>query len=305
MIFELHKAAGQLGIQPGAISQFENLSGRHGHQIWRIHTPDGPRILKWFPDEGRAATEIGGYRLLMELGVATLPVYGMTHQSILLEDLQHGSSWRLGGEEDMMNPRVGGAIAGWYRNLHERGSWFLDRVSERPPFLSRESDILNRSSILKMAMQLGPPDNDVCQLAADSIRLLRDAESRLSVTLSYNDFHWSNLALSRHGDDETAAIVFDYHLLGMGTSFSDCRNVIGSLKSPATEAFWRAYGNVDPREETLDRPLSTLAALVTAVAQPRFPAWAEESRTRMANGSLAQDLRKAIGVAKSICEPTT
>lgn len=297
---KIQQIAEQLGVDPGRITRSETLSERHGHQIWRLHTPERPYILKWFPDDTLAAVEVAAYRLLAEWQVPTLPVYGMTDQALLLEDLQSSSCWRLASEEDMDQPQIGEAVASWYREFHACGRRVLSRDRRRPSFLSRESDCLDEVSILAIGDALGLSDRPVWRLAADHIRLLKDAEAHLDLTLNYNDFYWTNLALSRTG--ELRAVVFDYHLLGMGMHYSDCRNVTGSLSARAAAAFWETYGGVDPREPVIDRPLSTLFALFTATQRPNFPAWAEGSLRRVTNGDLEQDLREAIAVARTLCE---
>ena len=71
-----------------------------------------------------------------------------------------------------------------------------------------------------------------------------------------------------------ASVVYDYHLLGIGLRYGDCRNVAGSLPGPARRAFWEAYGDPDEREVALDSPVSVLYTLSLAVRLPRLPAWA-------------------------------
>jgi hypothetical protein len=297
---KIREIAEQLGVDPGRIARSETLSERHGHRIWRLHTPERPYILKWFPDDASATVEVAAYRLLAELQVPTLPVHGMTGQALLLEDLQSSPCWRLASEKDMEQPQVGEAVAGWYREFHARGRRFLSGDRPRPSFLSRESDRLDEVGILAIGDDLSLSELPIWQLAAEHIGLLKDAESRLDLTLNYNDFYWTNLALSREG--ALCAVIFDYHLWGMGMHYSDCRNVAGSLGERAAAAFREAYGEVDPRESVIDRPLSTLIALFTATRRPDFPAWAEGSLRRAKNGNLERDLREAIAVARTICE---
>ncbi|MHB8947342.1 MAG: hypothetical protein ACYC6I_12500 [Bacillota bacterium] len=72
-----------------------------------------------------------------------------------------------------------------------------------------------------------------------------------------------------------AAIINDYHLMGIGLPYSDCRNVAGSLAELARSAFSEAYGRVDELERLLDKPTSILYGLLAASRLPRFPRWAE------------------------------
>lgn len=51
-------------------------------------------------------------------------------------------------------------------------------------------------------------------------------------TLTYNDFYWTNLVVSR---DYTSAMMLDFNLLGKGYAFADIRNVTSSLNAEANE----------------------------------------------------------------------
>jgi len=291
-----------LGVAPATIRSVDILSERHGHALWRIGTHERSYVLKWLP-EGDAIGEIEGYLLLQQLGVLTLPLYGNTDQALLLEDLDQSDAWRLAVQADVTRAEVGRAVARWYQAFHNAGNAFLAR-GEGPSFLARETDELDPDSIRAAGRALGLANHRAWDLAARHIELLKMAVDRLSVTLNYNDFYWTNLALSRRDGDQLAAIVFDYHLLGVGMRASDCRNVTGSLSGNAVRAFWDAYGPVDPREVELDRPLAVLYALHAALRLPRFPAWAEESRQRVLRGELEKDLDAAIELARTLCEAT-
>jgi hypothetical protein len=293
--------AGQLGVDRAEIVRCETLSERHGHRIWRIHLRDTAYVLKWFPDPESALTEVAGYQLLQELGVPTLAVHGMDSQAILMEDLASSERWRLATEEDVWSRDTGRALGSWYQRLHCNGSRFLSNAQQRPTFLTRESDCLNPTTVLNLGDLLGLGDRPVWRLAAENIDLLRSAEAAMDLTLNYNDFHWTNLALSSTSDDQREAIVFDYHLLGVGTRYSDCRNVVGSLTGGAIEAFEAAYGDTDFREAVIDKPLSVLHSLVTATRRTKFPKWAVPSRDRAVSGGFERDLRDAIDLATALC----
>jgi hypothetical protein len=204
----------------------------------------------------------------------------------------------------MTRPEVGRAVARWYRALHDAGETLLSS-GDRPTFLTRETDELCPDSILAAGRALGLADYPAWTLAADHIGLLKAAAERLITTLNYNDFYWTNLALARRSNGETEAVVFDYNLLGLGMPYSDCRNVTGSLSGEAVSAFWDTYGDVDPREEKLDRPLAALYSLAVASRMTRLPQWAESSRDRVINGALESDLVEALELAITLCEPST
>jgi len=289
-----------LDLDLAAVQGCETVSERHGHALWRVVTGERSYVLKWL-GEGHGRVEIEGYRLLQDLGVPTLPLYGSSDEALLLEDLARSDTWRLAAEADVAQARVGRAVARWYRLFHDAGEALLSQGSPSN-FLAREIDVLDPETVLLTGRALGLADLPVWGLAADHVELLKGAAARLSLTLNYNDFYWTNLALSRREARELEAIVFDYHLLGMGMRYSDVRNVRFSLSGAAVPAFQEAYGPLDLREQILDRPLATLYNLYTAARMADFPSWAEHSRERVMTGALERDLREAIALSGALLE---
>ena len=287
-----------VGLDPAAVERIDIVSERHGHAVWRLETAQRSYVLKWL-GRGFGRVEVESYQLLQHLGVPTLPLYGSSAAALLLEDLERSPAWRLAGEADLARAEVGRAVARWYRVFHDAGETLLSQGS-RPDFLTRESDVLAPETVIKTGRALQLPGLSVWELAADHVELLRAAVERLSFTLNYNDFYWTNLALSRREGRRLEAIVFDYHLLGIGMRYSDVRNIRFSLSGAAVPAFQEAYGPLDPREETLDRPLATLYNLHTAVRMADFPSWARHSRQRVVSGDLEGDLREAIQLARAL-----
>lgn len=222
-----------VGLHPAEVTAAALLHQRHGHVLYRLSC--GPRsfVLKWFADD-REATEVRAYALLERLDVPTIPVNGRTNCALLLEDLATSASWRLGTVDDMQRAVVGSAVAGWYRRLHAAGGEFLARVDPVPGFLRREQDALDAEAVLHVSERLGLAGAAVWELVAESIGELKAAIRSLPATLTYNDFHWTNLALSRAETPDLRAVVFDYHLLGIATRYSDYRNATGVLRGPAT-----------------------------------------------------------------------
>ncbi len=70
------------------------------------------------------------YRLLTDLGVPTLPVYGMAAgpwgHALLIEDVAGSTVWRAARIRDADRWEVGRALGRWYRRLHEAGRTALD-----------------------------------------------------------------------------------------------------------------------------------------------------------------------------------
>ena len=261
--------------------------------LYRIECGGQSLVLKWFgcPAE---AIEVRAYALLERLGVPTLPIRGRTDDALLLEDLAVGPTWRLAEEADVARSETGAAVAEWYLALHAAGREMLDSPDGAPDFLEREAGALDPAAVLATGRKLGLEANRVWRLAADHIEALKAAMRALPETLSYNDFHWTNLALTRAAP--LRAIVYDHHLLGIGPAASDCRNVVGSLRGEAASTFWETYGPVDEREVILDAPVADLCALSVAVQRPRRPRWAEPLVRQARDGELARSLRKALDI---------
>lgn len=285
-----------LGIPTGEIRRLETISIRPGHRLYRIRCHRRSYVLKSFPVNS-PGNEIRSYGLLRRLGVPTIQVLGQTRSDLLLEDLTCSDTWRLATEMDVRDRHVGAAVARWFWQLHAKGAALEAAGTGLPPFLRREEDLLSRASIESAGRALGLSGLDSWRLAAECIDLLKLALSDFRTTLNYNDFHWTNLALSRKAGPGMEAVVFDYDLLGIGTRYGDYRNVVGSLSGEAVTGFREVYGSVDPGEQTLDRPLATLYALVSAARMATFPRWAEESRQAVLDGTFKTDLLQAVDLA--------
>jgi SAM-dependent methyltransferase len=283
----------ELGLAPSAVTGVTLLQQRPEHVLYRLTA--GPRsfVLKWFANPARAG-EVRAYALLARLGVPTLPVHGRTANALLLEDLATSDVWRLAGEADLHRPETGAAVAEWYRALHAAGRAVLADPSGAADFLHREVDSLDAATILRIGERLGLAADPVWELAADRIEALKRALCALPETLTYNDFHWTNLALSRGEGHGLRAVVFDYHLLGIGPAAGDYRNVTGSLEDPARRAFQVAYGEVDEREAILDAPVAVLHALGVAVRRPALPRWALPLVSEVTTRGLEAKLRRAL-----------
>ncbi|MFO8034383.1 MAG: hypothetical protein R6U88_04360, partial [Candidatus Bipolaricaulota bacterium] len=198
--------------------------------------------------------------------------------------------WRPAQERDVAYTETGQALAVWYQFLHLAGRELVARGA--PEWLRWEWEPLTPDSVRRLRQDLELPHNPLWETAARYLPALKEAARALTMTLNYNDFHWSNLALSRQGP--LRAVVFDYHLLGIGLPWSDCRNVCSGLARPAQQAFQAAYGPPDPKERVLDDILAPLAALQTAVARPTFPRWARSLLDDVESGRLEKKLHRAI-----------
>lgn len=269
----------------------EIIADKQDTVVCRLLAENHSAVLKMYK-ETHSPVEMMVYRLLGELGVPTLQAYGTGPNWILLEDLDSNITWRLATAEDVESEQIGVAVATWFRVLHNTGTEFLRATCVVPPFLKRECDMLTTESILETGARLEMSDLRLWKFAAEHVEELKSAFRLYPETLNYNDFHWTNLAVSR--DEPIRAVVFDYHLLGIGPVWSDIRNVCGSLGPLAREAFLASYGELDDGPALLDRPLSMLCSLQAASLLPKLPKWAEECLSTVRKGDFESLLAAAL-----------
>ena len=290
---EAYDALDKMGLGVSRVGEVEPVQERRHCRLFRITLDGSSYILKVFGDP-QAAREVGAYGLLENLGVPILHTVARTNDALLLEDLEASTHLRLAREEDVGKTEVGAALAEWYRTLHHASSR-LQPDQTKPSFLWREIEELTPASILEVALKVGGSDQSGWVTLADNIDRIKNAAITYGETLTHNDFHRTNLALSRN-DNPIRAVVFDYDLLGLGLRYSDCRNVTGSLGPDAADAFRSAYGETDPREKILDDLTAPLYVLVEAFRRPRFPSWAEQSLKLAKTGELHKRLDRVMEV---------
>ncbi len=281
------------GLCDSHLEKVEPIRKKPGRHLFRIALDGSSYILKVFVDPD-ASREVGAYAMLKDLGIPTLRVISSTNDALLLEDLDVSEHLRLACEEDIGNPEVGVALAAWYQALHG-ADWRGWTRQHGHLFMRREIDEISPASILEVASKVGGPYKSRWVTLADNIDRIRIAAITSAETLTYNDFHWTNLALSRNVKP-ISAVVFDYHLLGIGLRYSDYRNVTGSLGPVAADAFRSAYGETDPGEKVLDDVRAPLYALVEAFRRPRFPSWAEESLKLAESGEIHNRAERVMGM---------
>lgn len=288
---ELRQCLDELGLNRA--EPVELIRDKQDVRLYRLRSGPHSYVLKWFshPD---GAKEAHGYALLRQCGVPTLPVHGQTTNALLLEDAKSSKVWRLATRKDMTRRKVGEAVAEWYRRFHAAGRKFLAQTPFPPAFLGCEFDLLTPEVVLRIGLRLMQERHAVWRLAAERIEILKEAMHALAQTFNYCDFYYGNLALSRQSEGPLRAVVFDYHMLGAGLAYSDCRNVVGSLGPAAATAFWEVYGETDHRETVLDAPLSVLHALAVAADLPTLPRWAASCIDKVRSGVFEKDLRKAL-----------
>ncbi len=283
----------RVGIDPAGITKVDLIHEKDGAYLYRVQCDWRSVVIKWFVD-APGSIEIRSYALLKTLRVPTLPVHGRSDNALVLEDLTASKDWRPATEADYQCSNVGRAVAMWYRQLHQAGRKFLSQTADPTGFLRREEAGLDAGTILTIGEKLGLSHLPVWRLCADHIEPLKRAIRAQATTLTYNDFHWSNLAVTYAKVKPVRAVMFDFHLLGIGMAYSDCRNVLSCLRASAADAFKEAYGLIDEREAVLDAPVAILVALQEAASRPRLPRWAEGLVRKVTGGELERALQKAL-----------
>lgn len=290
---DVHAVLVKMGFETSHLRTADLIQERHGNRLFRITLGITSYVLKVFGNPA-ASSEIRAYDLLRNLGVPTLRTIVSTNSALLLEDLEASGDFRLASVNDVETAEVGVALAHWYQTLHDVGSRFRMSQTETV-FLRREIEELTPASILDAAAKVGDSDRSKWITLADNIDRIKDAAMASAETVTYNDFHWTNLALSRD-EKPIRAIVFDYHLLGLGLRYSDYRNVLGSLGRNAASAFRSEYGEADPREKVLDDLMAPLFALLVAFRRSKFPSWAEPHLELAKTGEIHNRFKRVMQI---------
>ena len=240
------------------------IRNKDGVSVWRVMTEADSYVAKCF-DKPEYRREIANYQLLKSLGVPSLRVIAHTDCSLVIEDIEH-SAYRIGTSEDINDPEIAKLIAHWYKTLHENGREYANTHT-----LYDECDCLTFDNMRAIQGKTGTSGLPVWRLIEEHFIQIQTAAMSLPRTLTYNDFHFTNLAVARDG---SIALIFDYNMLGKGYVYSDIRNVCGQLgNEEARAAFLSAYGAFDEYEAVVDNVVCLLTSLHIACQRNNFPGW--------------------------------
>lgn len=257
----------QMGL---CCDRFAVLQDKDGITVARVFCGKDSYILKSFQNPVHCR-EIENYHLLQSLHIPTIQVIAQTRSALLLEDLECSPEWRLGRKEDMDDSRIAEKLAGWYRQLHQRG---YDYAAEHADNLYDESDFFTLENIALVAAKTETENWTSWKLLQQHFHDITQTFTKIRKTLAYNDFYYTNMVVARDG---SSAFMFDYNLLGKGMAVSDLRNVTYSLSPAAQDAFLSAYGSFDQTEALLDDIIAPVVTLFLACQRQIFPGWAEEA----------------------------
>ncbi len=233
--------------------------------------------------------EIQAYELLQLLGVRTLRWQRSGLEAIALEDLTTSPDLRLANPEDMDDPSIAVNLAVWYRQLHEAGSR-LDEAMLKS--LYSETNFFNLEAFSKIAKATNSEELHFWKFLDKNYDQIRGKLNFLKPTLTYNDFFYVNMAVSRDG---SAALMFDYNFLGWGYRAMDLLNVQSPLSPIAGAAFRDAYGKIDSKEELACRFLCPLTSIAMTMERPSLPDWFEEEWLKLTSGELEKAIREFLG----------
>lgn len=278
-----------LGLKSKEHIALEEIRNKDGIYLYRVKYKDENFILKYFLNYDYKR-EISNYSLLKRLEVPTIKVFGVTDNSLLLEDINNSHEYRLGKEEDLSDSEVARAIAKWYKKLHQRG---LERPIKDNERFYREIDCITREDIQVVKNKSNTKDNSLWNLIEDNWNLFLSTIKGIEETLNYNDFYWTNLVVSK---DKKEALMFDYNFLGIGSRYNDIRNVTVSLSEAAKDAFMDEYGDHSQREKAVDDVTTSLITLISAYKKDTFPKWAGEALKSINDGTLEKNIRNLLAL---------
>lgn len=268
------------------------IRSKDGITLYRVESEGKKLILKIF-DKQEDTREIENYLMLSKLGIKTLPLLGCTGNAILLEDVEASTSYRLGKENDLKDPETARAIARWYKMLHRKGKAYLSDFTTDKKKMYDETDIITIDNMNFAAEKTGTVGNVLWEIIIENYDTIRHQIDTLDRTLTYNDFYWTNLIVSKNGD---SAFMFDYNFLGKGIVYSDIRNVISALSMEAAEAFIQEYGvDINETEKKADAFFAPLVTLVHACRRETFPYWAKDSLKALKDGEILRRLEEWMG----------
>lgn len=261
----IHDELNKLGI---VCDSFSILQDKDGVTVARIVSGEKSYVVKCFQKDEHKR-EMDNYRLLASLAIPTIRVIASTDSALLLEDMDCSLTHRLGIEEDMSDLVVARRIAVWYKQLHSQGYGYVCQHGES---MYDEADFFTLENIVSIKEKTGTQDAPAWLLLEQNYSAINDLLRKTRRTITYNDFYYTNMVVAK---DKSAALMFDYNLLGKGYAYTDVRNVLSSLSEEAGKAFLDEYGMFDPVEKALDDVVSVVVTLYLACQRDEFPWWAQ------------------------------
>lgn len=273
----------KMGFIPQKI---EEIRKKDGIFLYRVYRNNHSYVLKYF-DIPDGAREILYYDLLQQNGVPTLEIYEQTDRAILMEDMLISPRWRLGESADLEDPQIASSLAEWYQTLHGASKSILKGKTD----WYSEYGLLTPENLQLAADKTGTTAMGFWTYLDEHLPELFRIIENLEPVINYNDFYYTNLAVSRNGQK---ALMFDYNCMGKGYRAADLRNVSYSLGKNAAQVFLEHYGSIPEEEYQADDVISALTTLIMASKRPEMPSWSTEAVQTLKSGKLAADFRDLI-----------
>jgi hypothetical protein len=286
-----------LAVSPKLIQDFQLIRAKSGVYVYKCLYDGVPAVVKYFAkaDDRR---EILNYRILAQYNIPTIQTLAQGEAALVMDAISFSQEWRLGKPEDFEDADVAGCLARWYFAFHENGAAVPNLDT-----LYFEYDSITKENLQTLILKL-PEAKELFQFVLARYEKLRGLLTKPSFTLTYNDFYWENFVVRK---DKTAAMMFDYNLLGKGYRHSDFRNVCWSLSKEAKAAFTGEYGRLylekhghsrteaEEEERNIDEVLDPLFGLVVASTEREsFPQWADDAKQQALDGSLLSKAKRLL-----------
>lgn len=243
------------------------IQNKDGVVVARVQNDKESFVIKCFLKE-EFNREIANDKLLKQLNIPAVTVFGYTDCAILMEDISQSNTFRLATKEDLDDAIIASEIAKWYKLLHASSKEWVNEFGSE---LYDETDFITRENIEFIRTKTKTQNLLVWKLIDANFDIIISKIKSLPKVLTYNDFYYTNLVVAK---DKTSAFMFDYNLLGKGYVYSDVRNVCSSLGENVKKAFLESYGAFDNSEIIVDDVASVLVTLYHACNRKSFPLWA-------------------------------
>jgi len=284
-------------VSPKPIQDLQLIRAKSGVHVYKCLYDGIPAVVKYFEHESDRR-EILNYRILARHGIPTIKTLAKAAATLVMEDITTSDDWRLGIPEDFTDTSVAESLARWYFTFHENG-----KAAPELDTLFFEFDSITEENLHKMIQKL-PEAGELFRFVLARYAKLRTLLFKPSFTLTYNDFYWSNFVVRK---DKTAAMMFDYNLMGKGYRVSDFTNVCYSISKEAKAAFESEYGRLyhekhghsRVQEEKAEAEINNVAAplyalYVALTLHENLPEWARHEKNEAINGNLLAKARHLL-----------
>lgn len=254
----------RMNINPTSIEFIRNKDGVH---TYVVSENEKHYFLKYF-EKLEYRREITNYKILRDLNIPTISLVGFTDSSLLLEDINY-SKYRLCTEEDLQNNLIIKLISKWYKKLHINGHNYSHKNN-----LYSELDLFSRENLKFLLDNNDIKQTPILEVIYKKYEFFKNHINSLETTLTYNDFHYSNIAVAR---DMSSVIIFDYNFLGRGCISSDISNVLWQLKNNELKCiFLDEYGEINQSERAIIDIVNPIIGLFIAFQKINFPSWGNQ-----------------------------